>query len=59
MLAAVIALRYLKEPCSVILTTDSQYVHVRASPSGSITGKKRDWKTADKKPVKMPTFGKG
>lgn len=50
MLAAVIALRNLKEPCSVILTTDSQYV--RQGITQWIHGwKKRGWIKADKKPV--------
>ncbi|MCD6667605.1 ribonuclease HI [Vibrio cholerae] len=51
MLAAVMALQALKEPCRVILTTDSQYVR-----QGIIqwihNWKLRGWKTADKKPVK-------
>lgn len=37
MLAAVMALQALKEPCRVILTTDSQYVR-QGLPSGSTTG---------------------
>ncbi len=50
MLAAVVALRTLKEPCSVVLTTDSQYV--RQGITQWIHGwKKRGWKKADKKPV--------
>ncbi|MGR6841550.1 ribonuclease HI [Aliivibrio wodanis] len=50
MLAAVIALRNLKEPCSVVLTTDSQYV--RQGITQWIHGwKKRGWIKADKKPV--------
>ncbi len=50
MLAAVIALRNLTEPCSVILTSDSQYV--RQGITQWIHGwKKRGWKKADKKPV--------
>lgn len=49
--AAIEALNSLKEPCHVVLTTDSQYV------KGGITGwihgwKKNGWKTANKKPVK-------
>ncbi len=51
MLAAVIALQALKEPCSVILTTDSQYVR-QGITQWIHNWKKRDWKTADKKPVK-------
>ncbi|MEO0327234.1 MAG: ribonuclease HI [Pseudomonadota bacterium] len=49
--AAIEALKALKKPCEVDLTTDSQYV------KGGITGwienwKKNGWKTAAKKPVK-------
>ncbi|MEM9329857.1 MAG: ribonuclease HI [Pseudomonadota bacterium] len=49
--AAIEALNALKKPCTVNLTTDSQYV------KGGITGwihgwKKNGWKTANKKPVK-------
>ena len=49
--AAIEALKALKKPCKVKLTTDSQYV------KGGITGwifgwKKNGWKTSAKKPVK-------
>ena len=49
--AVIKALKVLKEPCSVILTTDSNYV------KDGITDwinnwKKNGWKTANKKPVK-------
>ena len=51
LLAAIRALEALKEPCTVELTTDSQYV------KGGITEwihgwKKNGWKTANRKPVK-------
>ena len=51
LLAAISALRELKRHCKVILFTDSQYV------KNGITEwikdwKKREWKTASKKPVK-------
>lgn len=51
LLAAINALNALKEPCTVDLYTDSQYV------KGGITGwihgwKKNGWKTSAKKPVK-------
>jgi ribonuclease HI len=49
--AAIEALAALKEPCEVILTTDSQYV--RQGISGWLAGWKRNgWKTASKAPVK-------
>ncbi len=51
MLAAVVALQTLKEPCHVILTTDSQYVR-QGITQWIHNWKKRDWKTAAKKPVK-------
>ncbi|EKO3557347.1 ribonuclease HI [Vibrio metschnikovii] len=51
MLAAVIALQSLKEPCDVILTTDSQYVR-QGITQWIHNWKQRGWKTADKKPVK-------
>jgi ribonuclease HI len=49
--AAIEGLKALREPCSVILTTDSAYVR------NGITGwldnwKKKGWKTAGRKPVK-------
>jgi ribonuclease HI len=51
LLAAINALQALKRQCSVVLTTDSQYV--RQGITGWIHGWKRNgWKTADKKPVK-------
>lgn len=49
--AAIEALNALKQPCEVIVTTDSQYV--KNGINLWITNwKKRGWKTADKKPVK-------
>lgn len=51
MLAAVVALKTLKEPCHVILTTDSQYVR-QGITQWIHNWKKRNWKTAAKKPVK-------
>ena len=51
LMAAIAALESLTRPCAVDLHTDSQYV------KNGITDwirnwKRRDWKTADKKPVK-------
>ncbi len=51
LMAAIMALEALKERCKVTLTTDSKYV------KSGITEwvpqwKRRQWKTADKKPVK-------
>ncbi len=51
LLAAIEALSALKKSCSVVLTTDSQYV--RKGITEWITGwRKNGWKTAAKKPVK-------
>ncbi|GLT15625.1 ribonuclease HI [Vibrio algivorus] len=51
MMAAVIALKALTEPCQVTLTTDSQYV--RQGITQWIHGwKKKNWQTSAKKPVK-------
>jgi ribonuclease HI len=51
LMAAISALRALKEPCKVDLYTDSSYV--RDGIGKWIIGWKRNgWKTADKKPVK-------
>ena len=49
--AAIEALRALKEPCEVDLTTDS--VYVRSGITEWLANwKRRNWKTANKKPVK-------
>jgi ribonuclease HI len=51
LLAAIMALAALKQSCHVILTTDSQYV--RKGIMEWLPGwKRRNWRTADKKPVK-------
>lgn len=51
LLAAISALEALKKPCSVDLTTDSQYVR-QGITSWIHNWKRNGWKTADKKPVK-------
>lgn len=49
--AAIEGLRALKEPCQVVLTTDS--VYVKNGITSWLPGwKKKGWKTASKKPVK-------
>jgi len=51
LMAAIMALESLKEPCAVTLVTDS--VYVRSGITEWIHNwKKRGWRTADKKPVK-------
>lgn len=49
--AAIEGLKALKEPCQVILTTDSQYVR-QGITEWIHNWKKKGWKTAAKKPVK-------
>jgi ribonuclease HI len=51
MIAAIRALESLKRPCTVILTTDSQYLK-KGITEWIANWKKRGWKTAQKKPVK-------
>ncbi len=51
LMAAIKGLELLDQPCKVILTTDSQYVRQGIS-QWMDNWKKRDWKTAAKKPVK-------
>jgi ribonuclease HI len=49
--AAIRALAALKRPCSIELYTDSQYVR-KGITEWLAQWKARDWRTADKKPVK-------
>ena len=49
--AAIMGLEALKRPCSVILTTDSQYVK-NGITQWLFEWKQRGWKTANKKQVK-------
>jgi ribonuclease HI len=51
LLAVIRALEALMQPCEFHLHTDSQYVHKGIS-EWIHSWKKRDWRTADKKPVK-------
>jgi ribonuclease HI len=51
LMAAIAALDHLKFHCAVELTTDSQYVKKGIS-EWLPNWKARDWKTADRKPVK-------
>jgi ribonuclease HI len=51
LLGAIVALEALKEPCSVRLHTDSQYVK-NGITSWIHNWKRNGWRTADKKPVK-------
>jgi ribonuclease HI len=49
--AAIEGLKALREPCCVVLTTDSEYVK-NGITSWMESWKKRGWKTAGRKPVK-------
>jgi ribonuclease HI len=51
LMAAIAALAALKEPCNVVLTTDSQYVR-KGITEWLDNWKRRNWRTAAKKPVK-------
>ena len=51
LLAAIEALESLKRPCTVVLTTDSQYLR-KGITEWMTNWKARGWRTADKKPVK-------
>ncbi len=56
LMAAIVALEALKEHCEVTLSTDSQYVR-QGITQWIHNWKKRGWKTAEKKPVKMSISG--
>ncbi len=51
LMAAIEALKALKKPCIVHLTTDSQYVK-NGIQNWIFNWKKNNWKTSNKKPVK-------
>ncbi len=51
MMAAIVALESLTQPCEVALYTDSSYVK-NGMTVWRVDWKRRGWKTADKKPVK-------
>ena len=51
MMAVIVALESLTRPCAVKITTDSQYV-MKGMQEWLPGWKKRNWKTAAKKPVK-------
>lgn len=51
LMAAIEGLKALKQPCEVLLTTDSQYVR-QGITSWLANWKKNGWKTASKQPVK-------
>ncbi|MCC8072973.1 MAG: ribonuclease HI [Clostridiales bacterium] len=49
--AVIEALKLLKEPCEVLLTTDSKYVCDSVSKGWVYSWQKNGWKKADKKPA--------
>lgn len=49
--AVIEALKILKEPCNVTLTTDSKYVCDAINQKWVYSWKKNGWKKADKKPA--------
>lgn len=49
--AVIEALRILKEPCAVSLTTDSKYVCDAVTKGWVYSWKRNGWKKADKKPA--------
>jgi len=51
LMAVIHALETLKRPCEVIVHTDSTYV-MKGMTEWLAQWKKRDWRTADRKPVK-------
>ncbi len=51
LMAAIRALESLKQPCEIVLTTDSEYVRSGIT-RWMDNWKKRGWKTAARKPVK-------
>ena len=52
--AVINALKMLKEPCSVRITTDSRYVADGIGKGWAVSWKKRGWKKADKSPALNP-----
>ncbi|CUX96977.1 ribonuclease HI [Candidatus Hoaglandella endobia] len=51
LMAAIVALEVLKDPCEIVLSTDSQYIR-QGITQWIYNWKKSSWKTAEKKPVK-------
>lgn len=52
--AVIEALSKLKEPCKVILTTDSKYVSDGIGKGWAISWQQNGWRKADKKPALNP-----
>ena len=54
LLAIYSGLKQLKEPCEVLLTTDSKYVSDGVSKGWAESWQKNGWRKADKKPALNP-----
>lgn len=54
LMAAIVGLEALKEPCSVVLTTDSKYLSDAVSKGWAEGWRKNGWRKADKKPALNP-----
>ena len=52
--AVIKALEQLKEPCKVMLTTDSKYVSDGIGKGWAVSWQKNGWRKADKKPALNP-----
>jgi ribonuclease HI len=52
--AVIEALQRLREPCQVLLTTDSKYVSDGISKGWAVSWRARGWKKADKSPALNP-----
>ena len=52
--ACIEALKQLKEPCEVVLTTDSQYVVNGITNGWAASWKRNGWRKGDKKPALNP-----
>lgn len=52
--AVIKALEMLKEPCEVVITTDSKYVADGIIKGWAESWQKNDWKKSDKKPALNP-----
>ncbi|HCH28160.1 MAG TPA: ribonuclease HI [Ruminococcaceae bacterium] len=52
--AVIKALEALKEPCDVVLTTDSKYVADGVNNGWAASWKRNGWRKADKKPALNP-----
>lgn len=51
LIAVIEALKALKEPCEVVITTDSKYVSDAVTLGWAENWRKNGWKKADKKPA--------